>query len=370
MENTNQGVAQDIQATTRLALHLLDRVEKMTSDLSEAADETGVSAPDPQDVEVDRMLEEALYKISRISENRSMSLDLQSMDSLIVRLCERVQEMADAQTAVTGILTGFFELDRMTTGMRAGDLIVLAARPGMGRSALAMNIAGHVALKKNQPVAVFSMSMGAISWATCMISAIGRINTNNLSTGRLTDEEWVLLSETVERLGGVDLYIDETSGLTFIELSAKARRLKRQCGDKLGLIVVDCLQMMSDASNGNKTRATDLGEISRNLKDLAQRLHCPVIALSQLHADIDARADKRPLISDLQEFGTIADAADLIMFLYRDDYDNENAPEPSMAEVIIAKQRNGPTGTVPLVFVKSRMRFENLIPMTDAGDDF
>jgi replicative DNA helicase len=227
-------------------------------------------------------------------------------------------------------------------------------------TAFAINIAEHVALNEGLPVAVFSMEMGAAQLAVRIVGSIGRIDQSHLRTGKLTDEEWPRLTEAIEKLRNISLHIDETAGLTASELRANARRLARQCG-KLGLIVVDYLQLMSGSGGDNENRATELGEISRGLKMLAKELGCPVIALSQLNRSVEQRPDKRPMMSDLRESGAIEQDADIIMFIYRDEYYNkETTKEPGVAEIIIAKQRNGPTGTVKLAFLKQLTRFESL----------
>ena len=255
----------------------------------------------------------------------------------------------------------------MTSGLQAGDMVVLAARPSMGKTAFAINIAEHVALNEGLPVAVFSMEMGASQLAVRIVGSIGRIDQGHLRTGKLTDDEWPRLTEAIERLRTVSLHIDETPGLTTSELRANARRLARQCG-KLGLIVVDYLQLMSGSSSNGDNRATELGEISRGLKMLAKELQCPVIALSQLNRSVETRTDKRPMMSDLRESGAIEQDADIIMFIYRDDYYNKDSREPGVAEIIIGKQRNGPTGTVKLAFLKPLTRFESLA--SGGSDDF
>jgi len=334
-----------------------------------ASDEIATNAFNPQGKPVDRILDEAEQKIFNIGEEGSrMKQGFQSMDKLVVNLLDRVQEMADNPNDITGVPTGFIDLDRMTSGLQAGDLVVLAARPSMGKTAFAVNIAEHVALNEGLPVAVFSMEMGAAQLAVRIVGSIGRVNQGNLRTGKLTDDEWPRLTEAIERLRTVSLHIDETPGLTPSELRANARRLARSCG-KLGLIVVDYLQLMSGSSGSQgENRATELGEISRGLKMLAKELQCPVIALSQLNRSVETRNDKRPMMSDLRESGAIEQDADIIMFIYRDDYYNKDSKEPNVAEIIIGKQRNGPTGTVKLFFQKSQTRFESLA--LGSGDDF
>ena len=336
--------------------------------LVSASDEIATSAFNPKGRAVDKILDEAEGKIFKIGEEGSrMKQGFQAMDGLVVQLLDRVQEMADNPNDVTGVPTGFVDLDRMTAGLQAGDLVVLAARPSMGKTAFAINIAEHVALNEQLPVAVFSMEMGAAQLAVRIVGSIGRIDQGHLRTGKLTDEEWPRLTEAIERLRNVSLHIDETPGLTPSELRANARRLARQCG-KLGLIVVDYLQLMSGSSSDGENRATELGEISRGLKALAKELQCPVIALSQLNRSVETRTDKRPMMSDLRESGAIEQDADIIMFIYRDDYYNKDSREPGVAEIIIGKQRNGPTGTVKLAFVKPLTRFESLA--LGASDDF
>ncbi len=336
------------------------RERSILRQLVSASDDIATSAFNTQGRAVAAILDDAESKIFKIGEQSSrMKQGFQAMDSLVVQLLDRVQEMADNPNDVTGVPTGFYDLDRMTAGLQAGDLVVLAARPSMGKTAFAINIAEHVALNEGLPVAVFSMEMGASQLAVRIVGSIGRIDQGHLRTGRLTDEEWPRLTEAIERLRNVSLHIDETPGLTPAELRANARRLARQCG-KLGLIVVDYLQLMSGSSSGDENRATELGEISRGLKALAKELQCPVIALSQLNRSVEQRTDKRPMMSDLRESGAIEQDADIIMFIYRDDYYNKDSREPGVAEIIIGKQRNGPTGTVKLAFLKPLTRFESL----------
>ena len=329
--------------------------------LVSASDEIATNAFNPQGRPVAEIVDEAEQKIFNIGEQGSrMKQGFQAMDTLVVSLLDRVQEMADNPNDVTGVPTGFYDLDRITAGLQGGDLIVLAARPSMGKTALAINIAEHVALNEGLPVAVFSMEMGAAQLAVRIVGSIGRIDQSHLRTGRLTDEEWPRLSEAIEKLRNISLHIDESAGLTSSQLRANARRLARQCG-QLGLIVVDYLQLMSGSSSSEENRATELGEISRGLKMLAKELKCPVLALSQLNRSVETRPDKRPMMSDLRESGAIEQDADIIMFIYRDDYyTKEASKEPGVAEVIIAKQRNGPTGVVKLAFLKPITKFESL----------
>jgi len=335
--------------------------------LVSASDEIATNAFNTQGKPVDKILDEAEQKIFKIGEEGSrMKQGFQGMDSLVVELLDRVTEMSENPNDITGVRTGFYEFDKMTSGLQPGDMIVLAARPSMGKTSLAINIAEHVALNEGLPVAVFSMEMGASQLAVRIVGSIGRIDQGHLRTGKLTDEEWPRLTEAIEKLRTVSLHIDETPGLTTSELRANARRLARQYG-RLGLIVVDYLQLMSVSTSMNdENRATAVGEISRGLKMLAKELKCPVIALSQLSRGVESRTDKRPMMSDLRESGAIEQDADLIMFIYRDDYYNKESKEPGVAEVIISKHRNGPTGTVKLAFLKPLTKFENLA----TGEDY
>jgi replicative DNA helicase len=326
-----------------------------------ASDDIATTAFNTQGRAAAQILDEAESRIFQIGEEGSRGRQgFQSMDSLVVQLLDRVQELAEnGGSEVTGVPTGFFDLDRMTTGLQAGDLVILAARPSMGKTSFALNIAEHVAVKERLPVAVFSMEMGAAQLALRMVGSIGRIDQQHLRTGALRDDEWGRLSDAVETLRNVTIFIDETPGLTPAEVRARARRQARQCG-KLGLIVIDYLQLMSGGGGAEENRATELGEISRALKGLAKELQCPVLALSQLNRGVEQRQDKRPVMSDLRESGALEQDADTIMFIYRDDYYNKDSKEPGVAEILIRKQRNGPTGDVKLVFLKPLTKFENM----------
>jgi len=333
-----------------------------------ASDEIATHAFNPQGKQVDQILDEAEQKIFNIGEEGSrMKQGFQSMDVLTLELMDRIDEMSQNPNDITGVPTGFYDLDRMTSGFQPGDLIVLAARPSMGKTALAINIAEHVAVQEQLPVAVFSMEMGASQLAIRIVGSIGRIDQGHLRTGKLSQDEWPKLTETIEKLRNIALHIDETPGLTPNQLRSNARRLAKKCG-KLGLIVVDYLQLMSgSSSDAGDNRSTELGEISRGLKMLAKELQCPVLALSQLNRGVEQRNDKRPMMSDLRESGAIEQDADVIMFIYRDDYYNKDSKEPGVAEVLITKHRNGPTGVIKLTFLKTITKFES---MASTGGDY
>ena len=362
------ALAQSVPSAANLRRYAeIVRERAVLRKLIEASDEIATNAFNPQGRAVSQILDEAEGRIFKIGEEGSRTRQgFQSMDQLVVQLIDRVTELHEnGAEEVTGIRTGFHDLDRMTAGLQAGDLIVLAARPSMGKTAFALNIAENVAVNEGLPVAVFSMEMGASQLALRMVGSLGRINQSNLRTGKLGDDEWGRLSEAVDKLKSANLFIDETAALNSAELRARARRQARQCG-KLGLVVVDYLQLMSGSSSGDENRATEIGEISRGLKALAKELQCPVIALSQLNRSVESRPDKRPMMSDLRESGAIEQDADIIMFIYRDDYYNKDSKEPGVAEIGIAKQRNGPTGVVKLTFLKPLTRFESLAMGSEA----
>ncbi|MEP6504416.1 MAG: replicative DNA helicase, partial [Betaproteobacteria bacterium] len=292
--------------------------------LISASDEISTNAFNPQGRSVTQILDEAEGKIFKIGEEGNRNKQgFQSMDVLAVQLIDRVTELAEnGAEDVTGVRTGFYDLDRNTAGLQPGDLIILAARPSMGKTAFALNIAENVSVNEGLPVVVFSMEMGASQLALRMVGSQGRIDQQHLRTGRLDNDEWGRLTEAVERLSKSSVFIDETPALTGPELRARARRQARQCG-RLGLIVIDYLQLMSGSGGDGENRATEIGEISRGLKALAKELHCPVIALSQLNRSVETRPDKRPMMSDLRESGAIEQDADIIMFIYRDEYYNK-----------------------------------------------
>jgi replicative DNA helicase len=364
------ALAQSVPSAANLRRYAeIVRERAVLRKLIEASDEIATNAFNPQGRSVSQILDEAEGRVFQIGEEGQRSkTGFQSMDQLVVQLIDRVTELHEnGAEDVTGVRTGFYDLDKMTAGLQPGDLIVLAARPSMGKTAFALNIAENVAVQEELPVVVFSMEMGASQLALRMVGSLGRINQSNLRTGRLNDDEWGRLSEAVDRLKSASVFIDETPALNPAELRARARRQARACG-RLGLIVVDYLQLMSGSSGSDENRATELGEISRGLKALAKELQCPVIALSQLNRSVESRNDKRPMMSDLRESGAIEQDADVIMFIYRDDYYDKESKKPGVAEIIIGKQRNGPVGTVELTFLKPLTRFDNLASGSSGGD--
>jgi len=277
---------------------------------------------------------------------------------LIDRLSERFESGAKE---AAGISTGFLELDRLTTGMHEGDLIVVGGRPSIGKSAFALNVAEHVATRCQLPVLIFSLEMDCRQLMERLVSAVGRVNLQCLRTADLDDAEWNRVSDATERLAAAPLVIDDSPSLSIDELSSLARERASEIG-RLGLVVVDYLQLIAARGPGAETRAGQIGEISRGLKLLARELNCPVMALSQLNRALELRADKRPVMSDLRDSGTIEEDADVVAFVYRDDYyTHSNSKRPGIAEIIVGKQRNGPTGTVQLCFLPRHNRFDNLV---------
>jgi replicative DNA helicase len=276
-----------------------------------------------------------------------------------------LQERYENKGSITGVPTGFTDFDNRTTGLQPSDLIILAARPSMGKTALALNMAEFAALKTKRAVAVFSMEMSASQLAFRLISSLGRVNAQNLRTGQLEDEDWSRVSHAITLLADAKIFIDDTPALSPTELRSRARRLAREHGG-LALIVIDYLQLMQVPGN-KENRATEIAEISRSLKALAKELSCPVIALSQLNRSLEQRTDKRPVMSDLRESGGIEQDADVIVFIYRDEYYNQDSPDKGLAEIIIGKQRNGPTGTIKLVFNGQYTRFDNYASESYSG---
>jgi replicative DNA helicase len=324
------------------------------------SDEITSAAFNPQGKEVKQMLDEAESKIFSIAEEGARgSQGFQEIQPLLTQVVERIDELynRDNQNDITGVPTGFVDLDRMTSGLQPGDLIIVAGRPSMGKTAFSVNIGETVAVESGLPVAIFSMEMGGTQLAMRMLGSVGRLDQHRLRTGRLNDDDWPRLTHAIQKMNDAQVYIDETPALNSIELRARSRRLARTCG-KLGLIIVDYLQLMSANSPG-ENRATEISEISRNLKGLAKELNCPVIALSQLNRSLEQRPNKRPVMSDLRESGAIEQDADLILFIYRDEVYNPDSPDKGMAEIIIGKQRNGPIGSVRMTFLGQYTKFEN-----------
>jgi len=329
--------------------------------LAEVGTEIAESAYNPAGRNAGEILDAAEAKVFQIKEaGAKSSQGWLPLQPLLVEVVNRIDELysRDNPSDVTGVPTGFVDLDSKTSGLQPGDLIIVAGRPSMGKTAFSLNIAENVALDASLPVAVFSMEMGAAQLVMRMLGSIGRLDQHKLRTGKIAEDDWHKLTSALGRLNEVPVFIDETPGLTAMEVRARARRLARQHDGKLGLIVIDYLQLMS-GSGGGENRATEISEISRSLKGLAKELHVPVIALSQLNRSLEQRPNKRPVMSDLRESGAIEQDADVILFIYRDEVYNPDSPDKGSAEIIIGKQRNGPIGTVRLTFLGEYTKFEN-----------
>ncbi len=314
----------------------------------------------PEGKESDEMLAIAEQKVFAIAEQGARGrTDFVAMNDALKDAFEVLRVRSESGGTVTGLPTGYTEFDMMTAGLQPTDLVILAARPAMGKTTFALNIAEYAAIKSKKAVAVFSMEMSAGQLAMRLISSVGRINATRLRTGQLEDEDWSRVTSAIRILKDqAKVFIDDTPGLSPDVLRSKARRLKRE--HDLGLIVIDYLQLMSVPGN-NENRATEISEISRPLKGLAKELNVPVIALSQLNRSLETRTDKRPVMADLRESGAIEQDADMIVFIYRDDYYNkETSPDKGLAEIIIGKQRSGPTGSCKLRFFGEYTRFDNL----------
>jgi replicative DNA helicase len=329
--------------------------------LVSVADEISADAFNPQGKEVRQLLDEAEAKVFSIAESGARGTQgFLEIGPLLTQVVERIDTLYHTANPsdVTGTPTGFVDLDKMTSGMHGGELIIVAGRPSMGKTAFSMNIGEYVAVEYGLPVAVFSMEMPGTQLTMRMLGSVGRLDQHRMRTGRLTDEDWPKLTHAVQKMSEAQIFIDETGALNPMELRSRSRRLARQCG-KLGLIIVDYLQLMSGSGSGGENRATEISEISRSLKSLAKELDCPVIALSQLNRGLEQRPNKRPIMSDLRESGAIEQDADVILFIYRDEVYNPDSQDKGTAEIIIGKQRNGPIGPIRLTFQGQYTKFEN-----------
>ena len=314
------------------------------------------------------LLENAEREVFKIAEQRQRGQGgFIPIKSLLARAVDKIETLFEQEGSITGAATGFTDFDMMTSGLQPADLIIVAGRPSMGKTTIAMNMAENIAIKGDKPVAVFSMEMPGDALAMRMMSSLGRIDQHKVRTGKLEDDEWPRLTSAINLLAETKLFIDDTPALTPTEVRSRARRLMREHG-QLGLIVLDYLQLMQSPSSGDN-RVQQISDISRGLKALAKELNVPVIALSQLNRNLEQRPNKRPVMSDLRESGAIEQDADLIVFVYRDEVYNEDSPDKGIAEIIIGKQRNGPLGTVRLTFLGQYTRFENFSGTPyDSGD--
>ena len=284
--------------------------------------------------------------------------DTEDIRSIVLKTIENIENAAKNRGAVTGIATGFYDLDYKTAGLQRSDLILVAARPSMGKTAFVLNIAEFVALKSKIPTAIFSLEMSRTQLVNRILAMNSKVDSQTMRTGDLKDEDWAKLMESARLTGESPLMIDDTPGISIQELRSKCRKFKLE--KNLGLVIIDYLQLMSGGKK-SESRQQEISEISRSLKALAREINCPVIALSQLSRAVESRDDKRPMLSDLRESGAIEQDADVVMFIYRDEYyTKEKCEEPGVSEIIIGKQRNGPTGTVKLAWLGNYTKFANL----------
>ena len=310
------------------------------------------------------LAEQAVFKIA---DNRAQDGGPQQVNPLLTKAVEKIDELIKSKGGITGLSTGYKDLDKKTSGLQKSDLIIVAGRPSMGKTTFAMNLAEHVGLSQDKPVLIFSLEMPAESLIFRMLSSIGRIDQTRLRSGQLEEEDWPKLTSAIAKLKDRPLLIDDAVGLSPTEMRARARRIAREYGG-VGLIVVDYLQLMQIKGFGDN-RVGEISEISRSLKTMAREFECPVIALSQLNRGLEQRPNKRPVMSDLRESGAIEQDADIIAFVYRDEVYNEDTQDKGIAEIIIGKQRNGPIGTVKLGFIGHLLRFENLA-LPDYDDNY
>lgn len=329
--------------------------------LMSASTEIMNMAINPGDYGSKAILENAESMIYRIGEKRARGAGPVDISNLLAKVTDRIDFLFHSDSTVTGLPTSFHDLDEMTSGLQKGELIIVAGRPSMGKTTFAMNIAEHAVIKSKKAVLVFSMEMPGESLAMRMMSSLGHIDQHKVRTGKLKDEDWPRLTSAVSLLSEAPFYVDDTPSMSPAELRARARRLIKKTGP-LGLIVIDYIQLMQ-VPGFRENRTSEITEISRSLKALAKELDVPVLALSQLNRSLEQRGDRRPVMSDLRESGAIEQDADIILFIYRDEVYNEESPDKGLAEIIIAKQRNGPIGKIRLTFLGQYTRFQNYSPV-------
>jgi len=328
--------------------------------LIQVSGEISDSAFNPTGRSTNELLDDAERKVFKISESSAgQESGPSSVNPVLTKTLERIEELFDAPDGITGVTTGFKDLDDMTSGLQPSDLVIVAARPSMGKTAFAMNLVESAIIKAEKSVLVFSMEMPADSILMRMLSSLGQINQTRVRSGKLEEEDWPRLSSAAKMLKDRPLYIDDTAGLSPTEVRSRARRVARELKGDIGMIMIDYLQLMQ-IPGMNEGRTAEISEISRSLKALAKEMNCPVVALSQLNRGLESRTDKRPMNSDLRESGAIEQDADVIMFIYRDEYYNEESPDKGIAEIIIGKQRNGPIGKVKLQFQGQFTKFNDL----------
>ncbi len=323
----------------------------------QVSNEIADSAFDPQGRPTSELLDEAERRVFAIAEQGAKKGGPQGIKSILKSTVDKIDELFSNEEALTGLSTGFTDLDQMTAGLQASDLVIVAARPSMGKTTFSMNLVENAIIRTGKPALVFSMEMPSESIVMRMLSSLGRIDQTRIRSGKLEEEDWPRFNSAISMLAEQKLFIDDQGGLSPVEVRARARRIAREVG-QIGIILVDYLQLMQVP--GAESRVAEISEISRSLKGLAKEMNCPVVALSQLNRSLEQRPNKRPVMSDLRESGAIEQDADVIMFIYRDEVYNEDTEDKGVAEIIIGKQRNGPIGSLRLAFLGKYTRFEDL----------
>lgn len=336
------------------------REHAMLRQLIEVGGDIAASAFESEGRQVAELVDQAEQRVFEIAERgERRGSGFIALKEVVQPSIDRLDALSNSEDGITGVATGFEDLDSRTAGLQAGDLVVIAGRPSMGKTTLALNIAENAAIGHNLPIGIFSMEMPKEQVTLRMIGSIGRVDQSHLRSGRLTEDDWTRINSAVSIMSNAPIFVDDAPGLTPTEVRARSRRLKREHG--LGLVVVDYLQLMQ-VSGSTENRATEISEISRSLKGLARELNVPVVALSQLNRSVEQRNDKRPVMSDLRESGAIEQDADVILFIYREEVYDSETPKKGVAEIIIGKQRNGPIGMLLLTFKGEFTRFEGHIP--------
>lgn len=368
MEYLSDIVSQTPSSANTIAYARIVREHATIRQLIHVANDISRSSYNPSGLDADDLLQLAEKRLLEIAEGRPKEGGLEAMDGLLKNTIERIDALFRSDSDITGVSSGLTDLDQRTSGWQNGELIILAARPSMGKTALALNFVESAIFTQKKPVLVFSMEMPSESLVMRMLSSTGRIDQTKIRNGQLTEEDWPKLTAAVQKLKGAPLFIDDTAALTPQDMRARIRRTAREHGEP-GLIMVDYLQLMQTVGV-NDGRTQEISEISRSLKAMAKEYSCPVIALSQLNRGVEQRPNKRPMNSDLRESGAIEQDADVILFIYRDDYYNEDSPDKGLAELIIGKQRNGEIGTCRATFIGKYTRFENLAPDYMSRDEY
>ena len=359
LDYLGQLVNETPSAANILAYAHIVRERAMLRQLIEIGGDIAASAHDVEGRSVTELVDLAEQKVFDIADRGQRSgTGFKSLKEILPGTVDRLDRLQHSKDDITGIPTGFKALDEITSGLQPGDLVIIAARPSMGKTSLAMNIAENAAIGHQKATAIFSMEMSAEQLSFRMIGSVGRVNQTKLRSGNLSDEDWTRVGSTITMMSSAPIFIDDAPGLSPTEVRARARRLKRT--DNLELVIVDYLQLMA-VSGTSENRATEISEISRGLKALARELNVPVVALSQLNRAVEQRPDKTPQMSDLRDSGAIEQDADVIIFIYREEQYDKDTPRKGVADIIVGKQRNGPTGTLNLTFLGEYTKFENFV---------